>query len=154
MQPTTHPVRPAIRSMRTCATVAIVAGALVLAAVAGLNLNAVPSLPAKLVLGISLAVFYGAMVGAIRPASRPAPAVRHSGRRPDERMDAAQDHRAHPVEAEQVRAWRRARLASLGVSEAAALVLAEDPSFSVHELQRLLAKGCPVDTALRILWPA
>jgi hypothetical protein len=67
---------------------------------------------------------------------------------------AAHEERAHPVEAERVRAWRRARLASLGVPEAAALVLAEDPSFNIHELKQLLAKDCPLDTALRILWPA
>jgi hypothetical protein len=53
-----------------------------------------------------------------------------------------------------VRAWRRARLTALGVPANVAILLAEDPSFSVDELKRLLADGCPLRTALRILWPA
>lgn len=152
MQPTTHSVHRV--SMQPCAILATVAGTLVLAAVTGLKLGAVPSLPAKIVLGLSLAVFYGAMVGAMRPVSRPAPAARRGRRRPDDPIIANHDPRAEPVEAERARAWRRARLAALGVSDATALVLAEDPSFSIHELKQLLAQGCPLDTALRILWPA
>jgi hypothetical protein len=50
-------------------------------------------------------------------------------------------------------AWRRTRLVALGVPEDVALVHAED-AFSVHELTRLRAQGCPLGTALRILWPA
>ena len=151
MQPTTHFVHRV--SMQPCAILATVAGALILAAVTGLKLGAVPSLPAKIVLGLSLAVFYGAMVGALRPVSRPAPAARHCGSRPDDRTNSALDDWPHPLEAERVRAWRRARLATLGVPEGAALVLAEDPSFNIKELKQLLANGCPVATALRILWP-
>jgi hypothetical protein len=32
-------------------------------------------------------------------------------------------------------------------------MLAAEPAFSVHELERLLAAGCPLGTALRILRP-
>src|SRR3712207_6210260 len=76
-------VYPAIRS-QPCAPLATVAGAVVLAAVIGLNLGAVPSVPVKILLGISLAVFYGATLGAIKPVSRSAPAARHSARRPED----------------------------------------------------------------------
>jgi hypothetical protein len=119
-------VAPAIRSTQRCEILATIAGALVLAAVLGLRLDAVPPLPAKIILGISLPVLYVALIGMIRPAVRPI------ARRDD----------AISV------------LTALGVSEDVALVLAENPSFSVHELKRLLARGCPLGTALRILWPA
>ena len=145
---------PAIRSMQPCAVLAALAGALVLAAITALSLDAVPELPAKIILGASLPVFYGAMLAAIRPPSRPAPAPRRPGPRPDDGTPVADDEVEHPSEAERVRAWRRARLGALGVPEHVALVLAEDPSFSLHELKRLLAEGCPLGTALRILWPA
>ena len=130
------------------------AGALALAAITALSLDAVPALPAKIVLGVSLPVFYGAMLAAIRPPSPPAPAARRPGGAPDEATPAADDDLRHPSEGERLSAWRRTRLTALGVPEDVALVLAEDPSFSIHELKRLLAQGCPLDTALRILWPA
>jgi hypothetical protein len=119
-------VQPPIRSTQRCAMLATIAGALVLAAVLGLRLDAVPPLPAKIILGISLPVLYGALIGTISPAVR----------RVAPREDAI------------------AVLTALGVAEDVALVLAENPSFSVHELKRLLARGCPLGTALRILWPA
>ena len=142
------------RSMQPWAILATLAGALVLAAIMGLKLDAVPELPAMIILGVSLPVSYGAAFGAIRPPSRPEPAARHLGPRPDDGTPVRDDYVEHPSEAERVRAWRRTRLAALGVPEDVALVLAEDPSFSLHELKRLLADGCPLDTALRILWPA
>jgi hypothetical protein len=117
-------VRP--RSTQPCAILAALAGALVLAAVVGLKLDAVPPLPAEIVLGVSLAVLYVALIGTIRPAARSV--VR--------REDGV------------------SVLIRLGVPEDAALVLSRDPSFSVAELKRLLARGCPLGTALRILWPA
>jgi hypothetical protein len=119
-------VQPAIRSTQRCAILATVAGALVLAAVVGLKLDVVPPLAAEIILGISLPVLYCALIGTISPAVRPV----------SRREDAI------------------SVLTALGVSEDVALVLAESPSFSVHELKRLLARGCPLGTALRILWPA
>jgi hypothetical protein len=146
---------PAIRSMQPSAILATLAGALVLAAIMGLKLDAVPELPAKIILGVSLPVFYGAALGAIRAPARPGPAARRPDPRPDDGTPVADDDDVqHPSEAERVHAWRRTRLAALGVPEDVALVLAEDRSFSHHELKRILAEGCPLGTALRILWPA
>jgi hypothetical protein len=144
----------AIRSMQPCAILATLAGALVLAAITGLSLDAVPVLLAKIILGVSLPVFYGTMLAAIRPASRPGPGARRRGPRPDDWTSVADDNLRCRSEAERLRAWRRARLAALGVPEDVALFLAQDRSFSLHELKRLLAEGCPLGTALRILWPA
>ena len=145
----------AIRSMRPWAILATLAGALVLAAIMGLKLDAVPELPAKIILGVSLPVFYGAALAAIRPPARPRPAARRPDPRPQDRTPAADSDDAHrPSEDERMRAWRRSRLTALGVPQDVALVLAENPSFSHHELKRLLGRGCPLGTALRILRPA
>lgn len=114
------------RSIQPCAILAAFAGALVLAAVVGLRLGAVPSLPAEIVLGVSLPVLYIALIGSIRPALGAAP-------RRDDRFSV---------------------LVRLGVAEDAALVLSQDQSFDVDDLKQLLARGCPLRTALRILWPA
>jgi hypothetical protein len=148
-------MQPAIRSVQPCATLAALAGALALAAITGLRLDAVPALPAKIILGVSLPVLYGAMLGAIRPRSRPGPAAHRPDPRPDDGNGApvADEDLRQPSEAERLSAWRRTRLVELGVPEDVALVYAED-AFSVHELNRLRAQGCPLDTALRILWPA
>jgi hypothetical protein len=146
---------PAIRSVQPWTVLATLAGALLLAAITGLKLDAVPELPAKIILGVSLPVFYGAALGAITPSARPRPAARRSDPRPDDETPAADtDDVRRPSEDERVSAWRRTRLTALGVPEDVALVLAEDPSFSHHELKRLLGQGCPLGTALRILPPA
>jgi hypothetical protein len=145
---------PASRSAQPWAFVAALAGALALAAIMALNLDAVPALPAKIILGVSVPVFFGAALGAIPPA-RAAPAARHPDPRPDGGASAADTEDVQrPSEDELRHAWRRTRLTALGVPEDVALVLAEDPSFSPHELQRLLEHGCSLDTALRILEPA
>jgi hypothetical protein len=143
-----------VRSVQPCAILATLAAAPVLLAITGLSLDAVPELPAKIVLGVSLPVFYGAMLGAITPPSRPAPTARRPGPRPDDATRVADDALPQPSEAERLSALRRTRLTAFGVPEDVALVFAEDPSFSVHELNRLRAHGCPLDTAVRILWPA
>jgi hypothetical protein len=142
---------PAIRSLRPCAILSGLAGVLTLTAITALSLDAVPELPVKIILGVSLLVFYGTVLGAIRPATGPGRAA--LGTRPDDVTPVADDDVEPPSEAERVRAWRRARLVALGVPEHVALVLAEDAS-SHHELKRLLVQGCPLSTALRILWPA
>ena len=144
----------AIRLVQPCAILATLGGALVLVAITGLSLDAVPELPAKIVLGVSLPLFYVAMLGAITPPSRPGPAARRPGPRPDDATRVADDDLRQPSEAERLSARRRTRLAALGVPEDIALVLGEDPSFSIDELNRLRAQGCPLDTAVRILWPA
>jgi hypothetical protein len=145
---------PASRSMQRWAILAAFSGALVLAAVMGLNVDAVPELPAKIILGVSIPVFFGAALAAL-PRARSGQAARRAVPRPDDGAPVADDHDIQgPSEDERVQAWRRTRLAALGVPEDVALVLGEDPSFSVQELNRLRAQGCPLDTAVRILWPA
>jgi hypothetical protein len=146
-------IQPAIRSVQPCAILATLAGALVLLAITALSLDAVPELPAKIVLGVSLPVLYGAMLGAITPPSRPAPAARRAGPPPDNATRVADDDLRQPSEAERLSAQRRTRLTALGLPEDVALVFAEDPSFSLQDLNRLRAHGCPLDTAVRILWP-
>ncbi len=151
-----HPASalPASRSVQPWAFLATLAGAIVLAAIMALNLGAVSELPAKIILGVSIPVFFGAAFGAIPPA-QPTPAARHSDPRPDGDTPAADiDDVQHPSEDECAQAWRRARLTALGVPEDVALVLAENPSFSHHDLAQLLGRGCRLDTALRILQPA
>jgi hypothetical protein len=117
-------VRP--RSTQHCAFVAALAGVLALAAVLALKLHAVPPVPAEIALGVSVPVLYFALIGTIQPARACAPP----------------------------RDDRFAVLTRLGVPEHAALLLAHDPAFSIDDLRRLLAMGCPVGTALRIVWPA
>jgi hypothetical protein len=151
-----HPAsaRPPVRRTQPWTILATFAGALVLATIMALKLDAVPELPAKIILGVSIPVFFGAALVAI-PRVRPGPAARRAVPRPHDGAPAADDHDIQsPSEDERVQAWRRTRLAELGVPEDVALVLAEEPSFSYHELKRLLAEGCPLDTAVRILWPA
>jgi hypothetical protein len=114
------------RSPHRCAVLAALAGALFVVAFLALKFDAVPPLPAQIALGVSLPVLYLALIGTIHPAA---------GREPP-------------------RADRFSMLTRLGVSEYAALTLAHDPSFSVDDLKRLLRMGCPLGTALRILWPA
>lgn len=54
-------------------------------------------------------------------------------------------------EAERVTAWRFDTLADAGYPVAAAADLATNPDVDVHAAVRLLVRGCPVKTALRIL---
>lgn len=76
----------------------------------------------------------------------------HGGARGEE--DALTGEReAEPPETDQVYDWRRMRLRRLGVPRELRANLAAEPLFSVHELERLLAAGCPLGTALRILRP-
>ena len=147
--------RPAIRSTQPWAILATVAAALIVSAIVGPKLDAVPQLPATIILGVSLAVFYGAALAAVRPSAAPRTAVSRPDPRPEDGSFAAGvDDFDRPSEDERVRAWRRTRLTALGVPEDIAFVLAESPSFSHHELKRLLERGCPLGTALRILQPA
>ena len=62
-----------MRSTQPWAILATLAGALVLAAIIGLKLDAVPELPAKIILGVSVPLFYGAALAAIRPSAGPGP---------------------------------------------------------------------------------
>jgi hypothetical protein len=48
--------------------------------------------------------------------------------------------------------WRIERLLAAGYDGESALVLALDRDVDLHEAVSLLERGCPVDTALRILF--
>jgi hypothetical protein len=149
------PALPPARFMQRWAILATLAAALLLAAIMGLKLGALPEFPAKIVLGVSIAVFFGAALAAVRSPELAGPAARRAAPHRDDRAPVADnDDIRRPSEDERVQAWRRTRIAELGVPEDVALVLAEERAFSPHELKRLLVAGCPLGTALRILWPA
>ena len=48
--------------------------------------------------------------------------------------------------------WRIERLLAAGYDDEAALVLALDRDVDLHEAVSLLERGCPVETALQILF--
>ena len=139
------------RTKSPFAILALLVGAVVLAAIAGVKSGVMPPLAAKVVLGVTIPIFFGAFLGAI-PRGRAAGLG--AGWRPAEGPLAAGDDLQRGSEVERVYAWRNARLAALGVSEETAAILGAHPTFSVHELDRLLRAGCPLGTALRILSPA
>lgn len=146
--------RQAARVPLWCAIVAILLGVAVVGAIAANKSGALPALSAKVVLGVTLPLFYGmslAAIGTDRPRRR---VTVGEDRRALENGPAGQDDLRLAREVEQVYRWRRTRLDFLGVADDAAMVLAADGRFSVHELDRLLVAGCPLDTALRILRPA
>lgn len=135
-------------------------GALVVAAIAAGQAGALPALPTQLVLALVLPAFYAAALVAIgRDAAGRSQVVAGPRRSPDDALldaDGSLDDEGDPselAEVDQVYRWRHRRLLALGVSEMAAALLAVDVRFSVHDLERLLAAGCPLVTALRILRP-
>jgi len=139
------------RTKSPFAILTLVVGGVVLAAIAGVKSGAMPPLAAKVVLGVTIPIFFGAFLAAI-PRGRTA--ALGAGWRPAEGHPAAGDDLQRGSEVERVYAWRNARLAALGVAGETAVILGAHPTFSVHELDRLLEAGCPLGTALRILWPA
>jgi hypothetical protein len=54
-------------------------------------------------------------------------------------------------EAQQVRDWRLAQLFRAGFDPEDAVLLAEHVEVDMHEALRLVERGCPSKTALRIL---
>jgi hypothetical protein len=54
-------------------------------------------------------------------------------------------------ERDAVRCWRLEELIRAGYSPHDALVLCGEPEVDLHLAVRLLAQGCPTETALRIL---
>lgn len=60
----------------------------------------------------------------------------------------------HTTEREQeVTAWRREQLTSVGFTLPAAARLAEDQRYDLHLLIELVERGCPPELAVRILAP-
>ena len=55
------------------------------------------------------------------------------------------------AESDPVRSWRLERLIAAGYPRDAALALSERSDVDLHVAAQLLERGCPVDTALRIL---
>jgi hypothetical protein len=146
--------RQAARATLRLAILAILLGVAAVAAITANKSGALPALPTKVVLGVTLPLLYGtslAAIGTDRPRRR---VPVGDDRRPIEDEPDGQDDLRPAREVEQVYRWRRTRLASLGVADDATMILAADGRFSVHELERLLIAGCPLDTALRILRPA
>lgn len=117
-------------------------GVLALASLSVLNHGFAP--PAlKAVLAISLGFAFAAAIFAIgieEAGGREAP---------------ADDEDPWVVAEDQVLSYRRSRFVGLGVAEEVADLLAVDPTVSIQEMERLVKRlGCPVTTAVRILWPA
>ena len=56
-------------------------------------------------------------------------------------------------EADRVVAWRVARLRGAGCSVLLAHALAHDARYDLHELLKLIDRGCPAELAARILAP-
>jgi len=52
-----------------------------------------------------------------------------------------------------VTAWRRRRLLESGFDESLAAWVAETPGVDLHAVLTLVDRGCPPDTAIRILGP-
>lgn len=60
--------------------------------------------------------------------------------------------RPDPTERDSVDRWRIASLVAAGYPEEEALLLALDPDVDLHVAVGLLAHGCPLAVALRILF--
>lgn len=67
-------------------------------------------------------------------------------------MTAAEFELLDETEAEQVLRWRLAELERSGYAWDDALMLAVRPEIDLHLATELLRKGCPPETALRILF--
>jgi hypothetical protein len=132
--------------------VVLLAGLAVAATIAAVNAGVLPALAAKVLLGVTIALFFTVsclavkLDGANNREAPPAPPVVADDR---ERGDYGES----ASEVEQVYRWRRMRLERLGVHRELRAILAADAAFSIHELERLVAAGCPLGTALRILQP-
>ena len=55
------------------------------------------------------------------------------------------------TEAERIARWRLEQLVHAGFDETAAVLLAAESHVDLHLASDLLRRGCPADTALRIL---
>ena len=125
----------------------------VMATTASAQSGALGPATAQPLLAVTIALLFVTLFAAMRmdtPIRRELPF--HGGARGED--DAlAGEREAEPHETDRVYDWRRMRLRCLGVPRELRANLAAEPAFSVHELERLLAAGCPLGTALRILRP-
>ncbi|MEZ0285896.1 MAG: hypothetical protein ACAH79_11765 [Thermoleophilia bacterium] len=67
-------------------------------------------------------------------------------------MEDGTTHRRN-LPAREVVAWRRERLAAAGFAAGLAGTLAHEPRMDLHALIELTERGCPPETAARILAP-
>ena len=129
-------------------------GASVVVAIVVVKTGALLGTPVEVFLGLSIAAFFVSALAAIGrddPHDRTTASVAGS---PLADVALVVEHdRMEGSEVEHVERWRHARLAALGVADETATILAAQREFSVHELERLTASGCPLGTALRILDP-
>jgi hypothetical protein len=141
---------PTVRTWSLLWLVAIALGVVVVAAIAAAKSDSVPALPAKVALGVTITLLFATSLAAVgRDGPRGRVGQDNSCAPAD---DASVDEDGSP-ELDRVYNWRRAQLTTLGVTWDAAMLLAADARLDVHELERLLAAGCPLPTALRILQP-
>jgi hypothetical protein len=142
---------PTVRAWSLLWLLAIGLGVVVVAAIAATKSESVPALPAKVALGVTIALLFATSFAAVhRDGPRGRVGRGLLGAPAD---DSPVDEDGTP-ELDSVYGWRRAQLTALGVTGEAAVLLAADARLDVHELERLLAAGCPLPTALRILQPA
>jgi hypothetical protein len=66
-------------------------------------------------------------------------------------MATAASHSANEVEAEEIIRWRTDELRRAGYDKRASLAIALRTEIDLHLATRLLERGCPAKTALRIL---
>jgi hypothetical protein len=134
------------------AAAALLAGIVVVGAITASKSGVLDPTATKVALGMSIPAFFGLSFAAIgrHDARRPRRVDRHEIE--DDGADPAANDDG-PDEALAVYLWRKSRLTSLGVPDTAAELLSIDRRFSIGELEHLLAAGCPLDTALRIVWP-
>jgi hypothetical protein len=132
---------------------ALLLGAVVLTLIAALKAGVLPVLGAKAALWVAVPAFFVASLAAVR---RDAQHVRQAfvhALRQEHDLERDDDVDQPARELDEVRRWRSARLERLGVRAELGAILAADSMFSIHDLERLLAAGCPLATALRILEP-
>jgi hypothetical protein len=106
---------------------------------------------ARPLLALTIALLLAMTFAAMRMDTPIRREVPFHGRAPGEEDALARERDVAPPETDQVYDWRSMRLRRLGVPRELRADLAAEPAFSVHELERLLAAGCPLGTALRIL---
>jgi hypothetical protein len=142
---------PTARAWSLLWLAAIGLGVVVAAAIAATKSDSVPALPAKVALGVTITLFFATSLAAV---GRDGPRRRVGRGSSGPPADDAPVYEDGSAELGRVYSWRRAELTALGITGDAAVLLAADARLDLHELERLLAAGCPLPTALRILQPA
>ena len=122
-----------------------------MATIGSVQSGALGPVAARPLLGVTVALFFAMSFAAMRMDTPIRTVPLHGRARVEDGL--AGDPEAKPPEIDEVYGWRSMRLQRLGVPRELRAKLAADPALSVHELERLLAAGCPLDTALRILDP-